>query len=131
MVPVTDRGSASRPAVAPVLGATPLALLQSLARRRTTTDLAALHHLTPGSVSYHLSRLLAADLIRRGTARTARVLPAHRTRPDPAPFLSATSKEEADRSDAIDAFGLTASGVGDQHLVAGCGGRGQKCVVRR
>ncbi|WP_395571915.1 ArsR/SmtB family transcription factor [Streptomyces sp. BK79] len=65
VVPVTDRGSASRPAVAPVLGATRLALLQSLAQRRTTTDLAVLHHLTPGSVSYHLSRLLAADLIRR------------------------------------------------------------------
>lgn len=53
------------PHVAPVLGVTRLALLKSLEQRRTTAELALLHHLTPGSVSYHLSRLLAADLVRR------------------------------------------------------------------
>ncbi|MGW7352960.1 ArsR/SmtB family transcription factor [Streptomyces sp. NPDC054784] len=70
VVPVTTPwpdGTApyAAPHVAPVLGVTRLALLKSLERGRTTTELALLHHLTPGSVSYHLSRLLAADLVRR------------------------------------------------------------------
>ncbi|MFE3252191.1 ArsR/SmtB family transcription factor [Streptomyces sp. NPDC059209] len=57
--------AAPGPRIAPVLGETRLALLESLDRRRTTTELARLHHLTPGSISYHLSRMLSADLVRR------------------------------------------------------------------
>ncbi|QMV04409.1 helix-turn-helix domain-containing protein [Streptomyces lincolnensis] len=53
------------PHIAPVLGATRLAILRSLAEPRTTTELATLHHLAPATVSFHLSRLLAADLVQR------------------------------------------------------------------
>ncbi|MGI5430811.1 ArsR/SmtB family transcription factor [Streptomyces sp. CA-179760] len=53
------------PHIAPVLGATRLAILHSLAEPRTTTALATLHHLAPATVSFHLSRLLAADLVER------------------------------------------------------------------
>ncbi|MFF9687730.1 ArsR/SmtB family transcription factor [Streptomyces sp. NPDC014623] len=55
----------TRPLIAPVLGATRLAILNSLTEPCTTTALAARHHLTPGTVSFHLSRLLAADLVVR------------------------------------------------------------------
>lgn len=53
------------PRIAPVLGATRLAILHSLTEPRTTTALAALHHLAPATVSFHLTRLLAADLVHR------------------------------------------------------------------
>lgn len=53
------------PRMGPVLGATRLAILRSLAEPRTTTALATLHHLAPATVSFHLSRLLAADLVQR------------------------------------------------------------------
>lgn len=55
----------TNPRIAPVLGATRLAILHSLAQPRTTTALATLHHLAPATVSFHLSRLLAADLVQR------------------------------------------------------------------
>ncbi|MFI6086060.1 ArsR/SmtB family transcription factor [Streptomyces sp. NPDC051217] len=65
VVPVAVRQQTQGLRIGPVLGATRLALLKSLTQRRTTTELAMRHHLTPGSVSYHLSRLLAADLVQR------------------------------------------------------------------
>ncbi|MFF9043804.1 ArsR/SmtB family transcription factor [Streptomyces parvulus] len=65
------------PRIAPVLGATRLAILHSLAEPRTTTALAALHHLAPATVSFHLSRLLAADLVHR--TRTGRHVHYHHT----------------------------------------------------
>jgi DNA-binding transcriptional ArsR family regulator len=63
-IPIGVSGHA-HPHIAPVLGATRLAILHSLAEPRTTTALAALHHLAPATVSFHLSRLLAADLVQR------------------------------------------------------------------
>ncbi|MBR7678034.1 winged helix-turn-helix transcriptional regulator [Streptomyces daliensis] len=72
VVPVSAPRDARRVHVAPVLGVTRLAILESLTRPRTTTELAARHHLTPGTVSFHLARLLAADLVRR--ARTGRLV---------------------------------------------------------
>ncbi|MGI5423150.1 ArsR/SmtB family transcription factor [Streptomyces sp. CA-179760] len=65
VVPVAARNGPGVPSIAPILGSSRLAILKSLDRRRTTTELAARHHMTPGSVSYHLSRLLQADLVRR------------------------------------------------------------------
>ncbi|MFG3252209.1 ArsR family transcriptional regulator [Streptomyces sp. NPDC048172] len=52
-------------ALGAVLGHTRYALLLALARPRTTTQLAAAHHLTPATVSYHLRRLHAAGLLSR------------------------------------------------------------------
>ncbi|POX36330.1 hypothetical protein C3486_34190 [Streptomyces sp. Ru73] len=48
-----------------VLGHTRLMLLRSLDRPCTTTGLAALHHLSPSTVSYHLTRLHRAGLLIR------------------------------------------------------------------
>ncbi|MET9340421.1 winged helix-turn-helix domain-containing protein [Nonomuraea sp. NPDC003804] len=48
-----------------VLGHTRLMLLRSLVRPRTTTQLAATHHLSPSTVSYHLTRLFKAGLLER------------------------------------------------------------------
>lgn len=48
-----------------VLGHTRLMLLRSLVRPRTTTQLAAAHHLSPSTVSYHLTRLFKAGLLER------------------------------------------------------------------
>ncbi|MFC9504153.1 ArsR/SmtB family transcription factor [Streptomyces sp. NPDC057002] len=63
-IPIAASGHAV-PHTAPVLGATRLAILHSLVESRTTTALATLHHLAPATVSFHLSRLLAADLVER------------------------------------------------------------------
>ncbi|GAA2075506.1 ArsR family transcriptional regulator [Streptomyces albiaxialis] len=52
-------------ALGAVLGHTRYVLLLSLASPRTTTRLAAEHHLTPATVSYHLRRLHAAGLLSR------------------------------------------------------------------
>ncbi|WP_221355302.1 ArsR/SmtB family transcription factor [Streptomyces beigongshangae] len=65
------------PRMEPVLGDTRMRLLQSIDRPRTTTELAALHHLTPATVSFHLSRLLDADLV--GRQREGRQVRYHRT----------------------------------------------------
>ncbi|WP_168724094.1 helix-turn-helix domain-containing protein [Streptomyces sp. A1499] len=46
-----------------VLGHTRLMLLASLCHPRTTTRLAARHHLSPSTVSYHLTRLYRAGLL--------------------------------------------------------------------
>ncbi|MFJ9468575.1 ArsR/SmtB family transcription factor [Streptomyces caniferus] len=48
-----------------VLGHTRLMLLSSLDRPLTTTRLAAVHHLSPSTVSYHLTRLHRAGLLTR------------------------------------------------------------------
>ncbi|MEU6326956.1 helix-turn-helix domain-containing protein [Streptomyces sp. NPDC047049] len=48
-----------------VLGHTRLMLLSSLDRPFTTTRLAAVHHLSPSTVSYHLTRLYRAGLLTR------------------------------------------------------------------
>ncbi|MET9565861.1 ArsR/SmtB family transcription factor [Streptomyces tauricus] len=48
-----------------ILGRTRLALLASLGPARTTAELAKLHALTAGSVSYHLTRLHSAGLVHR------------------------------------------------------------------
>lgn len=48
-----------------VLGHTRLMLLSSLDRPTTTTRLAAVHHLSPSTVSYHLTRLYRAGLLTR------------------------------------------------------------------
>ncbi|MCZ1010101.1 helix-turn-helix domain-containing protein [Streptomyces lydicus] len=48
-----------------VLGHTRLMLLSSLDRPSTTTRLAAVHHLSPSTVSYHLTRLYRAGLLTR------------------------------------------------------------------
>ncbi|AKZ53595.1 putative transcriptional regulator [Streptomyces ambofaciens ATCC 23877] len=64
VVPVTASPE-TKPVMAPVLGATRLAILRGLTEPCTTTALAARHHLTAATVSFHLSRLLAADLVRR------------------------------------------------------------------
>ncbi|MEU7148806.1 winged helix-turn-helix domain-containing protein [Streptomyces sp. NPDC045456] len=48
-----------------VLGHTRLALLASMARPRTTTELAEQHRLSPSTVSYHLSRMYEAGLLVR------------------------------------------------------------------
>ncbi|MCD7445529.1 winged helix-turn-helix domain-containing protein [Streptomyces lincolnensis] len=66
-IPIAASGDAVAQ-IAPVLGATRLAILHSLAEPRTTAALAALHHLAPATVSFHLSRLLAADLVQRQRA---------------------------------------------------------------
>lgn len=63
-IPIGASGH-TNPRIAPVLGATRLAILNSLNEPRTTTTLATLHHLAPATVSFHLSRLLAADLVQR------------------------------------------------------------------
>ncbi|WP_329039069.1 helix-turn-helix domain-containing protein [Streptomyces sp. NBC_01725] len=65
------------PRMAPVLGDTRLRLLQGIDRPRTTTELAALHHLSPATVSFHPSCLLDADLVRR--QREGRQVHYHRT----------------------------------------------------
>ncbi|MET9253151.1 winged helix-turn-helix domain-containing protein [Streptomyces sp. NPDC003717] len=67
--PLDSSHTAGSPTVGPVLGHTREALLGSLTRPRTTTELAHLHHLRPSTVSYHIGRLRAADLVsseRRG-----------------------------------------------------------------
>ncbi|MEU5754094.1 winged helix-turn-helix domain-containing protein [Streptomyces sp. NPDC047829] len=91
VVPV-NASADTKPVMAPVLGATRLAILRSLAEPRTTTALAARHHLTAATVSFHLSRLLAADLVRREREgryvyyrRTARARALLGTAPRPAP----------------------------------------------
>lgn len=48
-----------------VLGHTRLLLLASLQQPHTTTQLAARHHLSPSTVSYHLARLYRAGLVVR------------------------------------------------------------------
>ncbi|MFJ8390403.1 ArsR/SmtB family transcription factor [Streptomyces sp. NPDC094438] len=48
-----------------MLGHTRLELLQGLGRPRTTTEFASLHHLTPATISYHLTRLHRAGLLTR------------------------------------------------------------------
>ncbi|MEU4142849.1 helix-turn-helix domain-containing protein [Streptomyces parvulus] len=55
------------------------AALVAVAEARTTTALAALHHLAPATVSFHLSRLLAADMVHR--TRTGRHVHYHHTAP--------------------------------------------------
>ncbi|WP_202034911.1 ArsR/SmtB family transcription factor [Streptomyces albus subsp. chlorinus] len=52
-----------------VIGPTRHALLAGLDVPRTTTELAALHHLSPPTVSYHLSLLHRAGLLTRTRAR--------------------------------------------------------------
>jgi DNA-binding transcriptional ArsR family regulator len=51
--------------LADVLGHTRLVLLRSLDHPRTTAQLAATHHLSPSTVSYHLTRLHRAGLLTR------------------------------------------------------------------
>ncbi|MGV9882056.1 ArsR/SmtB family transcription factor [Streptomyces sp. NPDC003006] len=51
-----------------VLGHTRLTLLASLRHPHTTTQLAARHHLSPSTVSYHLTRLYRAGLLVRTRA---------------------------------------------------------------
>ncbi|MCT7353975.1 winged helix-turn-helix domain-containing protein [Streptomyces sp. 15-116A] len=92
-IPIGASGHTT-PRIAPVLGTTRLAILRSLTEPRTTTALATLHHLAPATVSFHLSRLLAADLVERErdgrhvhyrhTARARTIL-----RPAPPPDLPA------------------------------------------
>ncbi|MEU2871996.1 helix-turn-helix domain-containing protein [Streptomyces olivoreticuli] len=53
------------PPLSEVLGHTRLELLQGLGRPRSTTELAGLHHLTPATVSYHLTRLHRAGFLTR------------------------------------------------------------------
>jgi DNA-binding transcriptional ArsR family regulator len=52
-------------ALADVLGHTRLALLTSLRKPHTTSELAELHHLSRSTVSYHLARLNRAGLVTR------------------------------------------------------------------
>ncbi|GAA2311655.1 DUF5937 family protein [Streptomyces violaceusniger] len=56
--------TADRP-LGQVLGRTRLALLKSLGLARTTAELAEIHELTAGSISYHLTRLHTAGLVHR------------------------------------------------------------------
>ncbi|MFF3489643.1 ArsR/SmtB family transcription factor [Streptomyces sp. NPDC002701] len=72
-----DLTSSPRPCIAPVLGDTRLRLLQDLGQPRTTTELAGLHYLSPSTVSFHLSRLLAAGLVEKH--RDGRLVRYHRT----------------------------------------------------
>jgi len=51
--------------LADVLGHTRLVLLRGLGHARTTAQLAATHHLSPSTVSYHLTRLHRAGLLTR------------------------------------------------------------------
>ncbi|MDJ1645374.1 ArsR/SmtB family transcription factor [Streptomyces pakalii] len=69
--------STAAPRIAPVLGDTRLRLLQDLDQPRTTTELAALHYLSPSTISFHLSRLLAAGLVQKH--RDGRLVRYHRT----------------------------------------------------
>lgn len=71
--PIGDAAPAPVPApsLSGVLGPTKLALLRTLTRARTTSELALLHHLTASSVSYHLTRLHAAGLLLRRRAGRA------------------------------------------------------------
>ncbi|MEU2563690.1 helix-turn-helix domain-containing protein [Streptomyces longispororuber] len=74
--PTARSGVTLRPAAAQgpaevlgeVLGHTRLMLLASLRHPRTTTQLAARHHLSPSTVSYHLTRLYRAGLLVRTQA---------------------------------------------------------------
>lgn len=52
-------------ALSDVLGPSRLVLLRSLMEPRTTTQLAARHHMSPSTVSYHLSRLHKAGWLTR------------------------------------------------------------------
>jgi DNA-binding transcriptional ArsR family regulator len=52
-------------ALADVLGHTRAALLASLTSPRSTTELSRMHHLTPATVSYHLTRLHRGGLVTR------------------------------------------------------------------
>ncbi len=60
----TTPAAADRP-LGQVLGRTRLALLKSLGLARTTAELAEIHELTAGSISYHLTRLHTAGLVHR------------------------------------------------------------------
>ncbi|WP_262704967.1 MULTISPECIES: ArsR/SmtB family transcription factor [Streptomyces] len=60
----TAPAAADRP-LGQVLGRTRLALLKSLGLARTTAELAEMHTLTAGSISYHLTRLHTAGLVHR------------------------------------------------------------------
>ncbi|TVL87524.1 helix-turn-helix transcriptional regulator [Streptomyces sp. SAJ15] len=56
---------AAQQALGRVIGPTRCTLLADLDVPRTTTQLAALHHLSPSTVSYHLARLHRAGLVTR------------------------------------------------------------------
>ncbi|MFE7311576.1 ArsR/SmtB family transcription factor [Streptomyces sp. NPDC057555] len=58
-------------ALSEVIGPTRGALLADLDTPRTTTQLAALHHLSPSTVSYHLARLHRAGLVTRARMRNS------------------------------------------------------------
>lgn len=62
--PEAELAATERP-LGQIMGRTRLALLKSLGPARTTAELAKLHALTAGSISYHLTRLHTAGLVHR------------------------------------------------------------------
>ncbi|WP_432141215.1 ArsR/SmtB family transcription factor [Streptomyces sp. bgisy084] len=75
--PTHPRAASARPgreaeqALSEVIGPTRSALLADLDVPRTTTQLAALHRLSPSTVSYHLARLHRAGLVTRARMRNS------------------------------------------------------------
>ncbi len=73
--PTRPQAASARPnpeaeqAMSEVIGPTRCALLADLDVPRTTTQLAALQHLSPSTVSYHLARLHRAGLVTRARIR--------------------------------------------------------------
>ncbi|MGP3977138.1 helix-turn-helix domain-containing protein [Streptomyces sp. 8N114] len=82
-------GRADRP-LEGKLGPTRYALLADLDVPRTTTQLAALHHLSPSTVSYHLALLHRAGLVTR--ARTRNFVYYQRTEPPVGPAPTAATQ---------------------------------------